>query len=288
MGKEQPRKVFRASSFFVFLHLGQTQDAMKDQDAQIEQLLQALPPITLDDMSAIRLMKRTDCKYLTNFPTLVKLLERVRGNYFSQEIDGHRISPYATTYWHKKEGQSMYRQHQTGHLPRTKVRVRTYVASDESFLEVKKKDNHGKTHKKRVKVPSLQAVMKENFGEDFLEQRTGWHFDELKPTVGNRFNRITLVNFDKTERLTIDFNIHFHNLETGKEKDMNPIVVIELKRDGRAPSPILPLLRELRIKPSGFSKYCIGATVTNDALQVNRFKKRLIKINKVAQKSPQC
>ena len=166
--------------------------------------------------------------------------------------------------------------------------MRTYVASDESFLEVKKKDNHGKTHKKRVKVPSLQAVMEENFGEDFLEQRTGWHFDELKPTVGNRFNRITLVNFDKTERLTIDFNIHFHNLETGKEKDMNPIVVIELKRDGRAPSPILPLLRELRIKPSGFSKYCIGATVTNDALQVNRFKKRLIKINKVAQKSPQC
>ena len=65
---------------------------------------------------------------------------------------------------------------------------------------------------------------------------------------------------------------------------MDHIVVIELKRDGRVHSPIIPLLRQLRIKPAGFSKYCIGACVTDDTLRVNRFKKRLIRIRKVANK----
>ena len=60
-------------------------------------------------------------------------------------------------------------------------------------------------------------------------------------------------------------------------------VIIELKRDGRCPSPILPMLRQLRIKPAGFSKYCIGACVTNPHLRLNKFKKRLVKIHKVTQ-----
>lgn len=256
---------------------------MTQQEKRIEELLEAMPPITLAEMSSIRLMNRTDKKYLTNIHTLMLLLEMTRESYYAQSIDGQRVSSYATTYW-DDERHTMYRTHQAGHLPRQKVRVRTYVGSNQSFLEVKKKDNHGKTRKKRVPVPSLDAVIEEHAGEDFLQERTGLTFDELMPTVGNRFRRITLVNRNKTERLTIDFDITFVNYETHKERRMDNIVVIELKRDGRVSSPILPLLRKLRIKPSGFSKYCIGATVTTPGLRVNRFKKRLVRIRKVQNK----
>ena len=65
---------------------------------------------------------------------------------------------------------------------------------------------------------------------------------------------------------------------------MPDIVIIELKRDGRVHSPILPLLRELRIKPAGFSKYCIGTSVTNKEVKQNRFKPRLRKIDKIARR----
>ncbi|MDD6732777.1 MAG: polyphosphate polymerase domain-containing protein [Bacteroidales bacterium] len=256
---------------------------MDNQDSRIEELLRAMSPITLDEMSEIRLMKRTDQKYLTNIPTLLQLLELTRDSYYSQEIEGHRISPYATTYW-DDENDAMFHLHQAGHTPRRKVRVRTYVGSAQSFLEIKRKDNHGKTFKSRVPVPSLDAVINEQAGQDFLEQRAGLSFDDLTPTVGNRFNRITLVNKGKTERLTIDFDIRFFNYKTQATATMDNIVVIELKRDGRVPSPILPLLRKLRIKPSGFSKYCIGAAVTDQTLRVNRFKKRLIKIRKIKEK----
>lgn len=251
----------------------------------INQHVEVLPPITLDEMKSIRLMNRTDQKYLANLSTLDRLLQMVEGKYRAQVVNGKRICGYATTYFDREGAHSMFRQHETGHKPRTKVRVRTYLESDITFLEVKKKDNHGKTAKTRIQVPSLDAVESQGVGADFVNQATGLNLADLKPVVSNRFQRITLVNLDKTERLTIDFDIHFKCLASGEESSMEHIVVIELKRDGRASSPILPILRQLRIKPAGFSKYCIGASVTGAQPRINRFKKRLVKIRKVACKN---
>lgn len=256
---------------------------MENTVTDIEHLARQLPAISLKEMAGIRLMNRMDQKYLTNIGTLKELLVLAQGSYYSQEIDGKRVSPYATTYWDDAETHAMFRQHETGRKPRQKVRVRTYLSSDITFLEVKKKDNHGKTAKSRVQVPSLQSVIDNNAGADFVKEKTGLNLSQLSPAVGNRFNRITLVNYAKTERLTIDFDIHFYNYATHQRAEMDNIVVIELKRDGRCPSPILPLLRRLRIKPAGFSKYCIGASVTDPGLRINRFKKRLVKIGKVAE-----
>ena len=67
-----------------------------------------------------------------------------------------------------------------------------------------------------------------------------------------------------------------------KGKDMGQLVVIELKRDGQVYSPVLQMLRQLRIQPHGFSKYCMGSALTGkDHLPVNRFKCKLIEINKL-------
>ena len=71
---------------------------MENTHKRLEALLQAMPPISLAEMSEIRLMKRTDQKYLTNIDTLAELLRLTRNDYYTQEIDGRRISPYATTY----------------------------------------------------------------------------------------------------------------------------------------------------------------------------------------------
>ncbi len=62
---------------------------------------------------------------------------------------------------------------------------------------------------------------------------------------------------------------------------MGQLVIIELKRDGLVYSPVLEMLRQLRIHPHGFSKYCMGSALTNPQLSVNRFKRKLIEINKI-------
>ena len=107
-------------------------------------------------------------------------------------------------------------------------------------------------------------------------------FATMHQVVQNLFDRITLVNKEKTERLTIDYNIRFHNFETNNDADSDQLVIIELKRDGNVYSPICSLLRDLHIHPTGFSKCCIGMVWTDPGLKQNNFKakvRRLAKIN---------
>ncbi len=251
-------------------------------DARIDELLANLQPITLEEMLDIRLMNRTDTKFVTNKETMARLLELAQGKYYAQFNEGCKIADYLTTYW-DTEGHKFYLEHHNGRAPRQKVRVRTYMDSNLTFLEIKTKNNHGRTKKKRVEVPD-QEITGEGGNEEFLQERVHLGMADLHPTVRNHFRRITLVNYGKTERLTIDYDIHFHNMETGKDANVGPLVIIELKRDGNVFSPVLDIIRELRIKPSGFSKYCIGSVMTNSALKQNLFKQKLIKLNKIANK----
>ena len=160
-----------------------------------------------------------------------------------------------------------------------------------TFLEVKTKNNHRRTKKKRIKVES-QNVRADEIGDmkgcaimvdDFLREQVCRNLEEIHPTVQNRFHRITLVNYGKSERLTIDFDIQFHNFDTDREDNTGNLVIVELKRDGNVYSPILAMLRDLRIKPHGFSKYCIGSVLTNPDLKRNRFKPKLKSLQKISE-----
>lgn len=246
-------------------------------DNRIEQLLELLEPITLEQMSSIRLMNRTDTKFVTNKQHLARLLEMAQGHYYAQFNEGSRIADYKTTYW-DTDTHHFFTEHHNGRAPRQKVRVRTYMDSQITFLEVKTKNNHGRTKKKRIEVPDQENLVG---GDEFVSKLVRFGLDEMHPTVQNRFHRITLVNYGKTERLTIDFDVRFVNKETGLETGTGDLVIIELKRDGNVPSPVLDILRRLRIKPSGFSKYCIGSVMTNKALKQNLFKPKLVRIGKL-------
>ncbi len=247
---------------------------------RLRALVDQLQPITLEEMSGIKLMNRTDTKFVTNKHKLARLLEMAQGQYYAQWTNDSRIAEYITTYW-DTDDLNYYFEHHNGRAPRQKVRVRTYVGSDLTFLEVKTKNNHGRTKKKRIEVPSQEVAEVKAEADEFLMQRTHRTLDDIHPTVQNHFHRITLVNMAKTERLTIDFDVQFHNFETNDETGTGELVIIELKRDGNVYSPILDMLRQLRIKPSGFSKYCIGSVMTNQDLKHNMFKEKMVWIDKL-------
>ena len=251
-----------------------------DFSQNIQHWLGLLAPISLDEMSGIKLMNRTDTKFVTNKCHLASLLELAQGQYFAQQIGEQRIANYRTTYW-DTPAHRFFLEHHNARAPRQKIRVRTYMDSDLTFLEVKTKNNHGRTKKKRITVPSQERQdVIDAGGTPFIQNLTGATFDDILPTVQNQFQRITLVNYGKTERLTIDFNVSFHNYETERDAGTGELVIIELKRDGNVFSPILDMLRQLRIKPSGFSKYCIGSVVTNAQLKNNLFREKLVRITK--------
>ena len=245
----------------------------------MEKIIESFNPISLEEMKSVKLMNRTDTKFVTNTSKLCELLKMAQHDYYVQEIDGERNLEYDTTYFDTKAF-DMYTMHQCGHANRQKIRFRTYCISDLQFMEVKTKNNHGRTKKKRIEVNDMDLNDEEK--RHFLKKHLQFEVDTLQPALSNHFSRITLVNKGMTERLTIDTGLRFHNLLNGKDKDMGQLVVIELKRDGLVYSPVLHMLRQLRIQPHGFSKYCMGSALTgNDHLPVNRFKRKLIEINKL-------
>ena len=241
-------------------------------------ILAGFDPITLEEMSGIKLMNRIDTKFVTTRTQLVQLLYLAHEDYWVQDVKGERLSKYDTTYFDTQDF-AMYRIHQTGHCGRQKLRFRTYVSSNLQFMEVKTKNNHGRTKKKRIKVTDMDLADQEK--RDFLKDHLCYGVDTLQPAIRNNFDRITLVNRAKTERLTIDTNLQFFNLISGQNRNMGSLVIIELKRDGLCYSPVLEMLRQLRIHPHGFSKYCMGSALTNPQLPVNRFKPKLIDVAKI-------
>ena len=241
-------------------------------------------------------MNRTDTKFVTTESKLLQLLQQAADDYYVQEIDGRRIASYYTLYF-DTEHCDMFRAHHCGKLNRQKLRIRSYVDSDLDFLEVKTKNNHGRTKKKRIELSSAAAyragagqTMSLPTGRDdvepFLSDNLRYDTHDISGKIENRFRRITLVNKAKTERLTIDTGIEFHNLRGDSRLTLTNIAIIELKRDGLQPSPILEMLRALRIRPMGFSKYCMGMAMTDDELRRNRFMTRMAKIERLRRATP--
>ncbi len=239
--------------------------------------------ITLDEMNAVKLMNRIDSKYVTSEATLLRMLDAAAAaGYRVLETEGARISPYDSVYY-DTAGLTMFYLHHNRRLVRQKVRTRQYVNSGDSFLEIKRKNNHGRTSKKRMAIPSDKMM---DFGSipeaaDFLARYSWFQAGELSPSARTCFSRITLVNPALTERLTIDTKLAFTNFRTGLRTTLEDAVIIELKQDGRAASQMKGILLDLRIKPLRVSKYCMAITLTDPSAKTGRFKVKVRAIEKI-------
>lgn len=281
-----------------------------------------MPTLDLDRIAAVRLMNRVDTKYLVDERRCMELLELAADQYYVQIIDDCRACRYATLYYDTPQW-DMYHLHHNRRLTRQKIRTRTYVETGVTYLEVKNKSNKGRTHKRRMALDRslFAAAATDTAAADFLRREARYAPEALSPSLATRFVRVTLVNHAMTERLTIDFDLHFDNVRAadGGNKDMNScgdmdmngrgnngmtgmdngfrpaaeashghtaslgrLVVIELKQDALAPSPMKQILAQLRVKPFKLSKYCIGEALTNPLVKHNRFKAKIRAIGKMA------
>jgi len=249
---------------------------------RISSILDDMNPITLDEMKNIRLMDRIDSKYVASVSLLPDILQKMITLFKVQEIEGDKFAAYTTQYLDTPE-LCMFVMHQNGKLNRQKIRIRSYINSKQSFLEIKNKNNKGRTNKKRIPVgiSHLTSINDLNGEKDFLSSHSLFDIDHLLPSLTNEFNRITFVNNNATERITIDINLSFRNCSTGIDANLGNLMILELKQDGWKHSDFRDILNELRIKKTSFSKYCIGTVLTNPGSKYNRFKAKTKIINKL-------
>ncbi len=247
---------------------------------EINHFIHNMDGITLDEMDHVKLMRRRDTKYVFSLSKLPEILQSIHERYYVLDIQNHRKHPYSTLYYDTSDYE-MYNNHHGKRLNRFKVRVREYSLSGIAYLEVKFKNNRGETIKRRIN-PAEPMNISTDESSVFLKENSPYHANEIAPVLKNSFNRITLVSKYSAERVTIDVDLTFKDIESEQKKEMPGICIIEVKRDlSSQHSDIIKALRKARLQPSGFSKYCMGTAMTNNEVKTNLFKKTLRDVNKI-------
>lgn len=233
--------------------------------------------IQLEQMDQVKLMNRIDQKFWFHEDKLQRILQLVSHDYYVLDIEGQNEFLYLSTYYDTPVDR-MYLKHHNGNLNRYKIRRRSYLSSGISFLEIKFKNNKGRTSKKRIQTKiDGHAFTKEE--RDFISAHTPYSCMDLSPSLINQFSRMTLVNRNFKERCTIDRNLQY--TKNGSWIKLENLTIIEIKTDGRQSiSPLAFALKEERIRASGFSKYCVGRVLTDQDLKRNGFKRKIRKIEK--------
>lgn len=251
---------------------------MYSKSVNFIKLLESFTSVSLHEIDCVKLMDRIDTKYVFNEIVLEEIIEQLKPYYKVLTINEHRVFPYSTTYFDTSDFE-LYNHHQNGKLNRYKIRFRRYDTYGNSFLEIKLKTNKQQTQKKRHQISESDNLPEDTLS--LIEKETGHKFSDLQQTLINNFNRITLVNNNLTERLTLDFNLFFQN-ENGKE-ELSNIVIAELKQYKYSNTSSFYLIMKNRgIRKLGVSKYCLGMVLLNPNLKWNSFKPKMLQIQKVA------
>ena len=237
----------------------------------LNKILQKFSSISLTEMDDVKLMNRSDTKFLFRTALLPQILEQLIEDYFVLDVEGVRNSRYETLYYDTVDFK-LFHQHRCDKAMRQKIRLRTYMESDLHFFEIKKKTNKGKTIKERIKRSEQNAVLSDRTHE-FLLNKSDIKGNDLVPKLWTNNSRITLVNKNIPERLTIDSNLYFKNDE--KEKVLSELVIAELKQERKHKSVFTEIMRQNRIKEISISKYCFGVIFLYQGIQMNNFKPKL-------------
>ena len=233
--------------------------------------------ITLSEMDNVKLMSRTDTKFAFNISILPKVLEKLSQFYRVMEIDGDRLHHYKSLYF-DTEDRKFYTEHHNRRVNRNKIRFREYVGSDLTFLEIKLKNNKGKTIKKRIKVDSISEKITEK-QQEYIDKIIGYTI-KVNAKQWIKFSRVTFVHKIQKERLTMDVNLTFN---TNEEKgDLKNIVIAEVKQERMSrSSDFMKIVKEMRILPFRLSKYCMSSLQLWPQLKQNRFKEKQRFVNKL-------
>ena len=238
-------------------------------------------PVSLAILDSLNLLNRLIPKYIISKQYLINVLDMFQEYFKVLEINGRRNFNYYNQYFDTKN-YMFFNQHHNGKSNRYKIRFREYIDSNLCFLEIKHKTNNAQTLKSRIKVQHVDEHIYGDAGR-FVTREIGLHPEDLIPALKVSYNRITLLNSDIQEKITFDTDINFRNADSNI--DLTEIALIEIKQKSLNHSSIShQLLKQLYLHQiAGFSKYCMGLVYTDNMIKYNRFKSKVLFINKIMQ-----
>jgi hypothetical protein len=251
-------------------------DAHSQSMDDLINILAHFEPITLEEMDHVKLLDRLDTKFTFSLEKLPLVVEQLKDDYRILEVNGLRIGRYETKYFDTHDFR-LYLHHHNGKLNRYKIRYRKYIDSNITFFEIKLKNNTGRMNKKRIEVADIDDIIK-GTAEELLLNKVRLPSNLFHPSLNVFFSRMTFVNRNSKERLTIDTGLRYSNLL--KNIAFPNLVIAETKQERAETSPFISLMRKHHIRVSSVSKYCLGIASLVEGIKKNNFKFKLIQINK--------
>ncbi len=229
--------------------------------------LASFPAFALSDLDeSWSLTRRFDTKFLIPISAMDQFFRDSTTDFAVLEIEGQRSFSYRTTYFDSPD-LLLYRDHAQKRKRRVKVRLRTYVESNRTRLEVKAKRGNGQTHKvifeDVAQIGAAENQLIDNaISEVYPTARYNSIADTLVESAVTQFDRSTLISRGGSERITCDSFVVLSS--NGKSFQLLPeLVLVEVKSHERV-SETVRQLRQLGFHSTSFSKYGAAIEATHD------------------------
>lgn len=241
--------------------------------------LDRLDGIGIDEvLDRAELLDRRDRKYLLAPDELARLLGALPDGTRVLEIGGRRSFRYRSVYF-DTPGFDSYLAAARGRPRRWKLRVRTYVDSGESWLELKVRDRCGRTVKHRRPRPPAPADALAAAEREYATHLAAGasielaSTDLLVPTLTTAYERVTLVDPLRGNRATIDLRLRA-DLDDGRRVLLPDLAVVETKCADRA-GDIDRALWSAGRRPLRLSKYATCLAAARPELPANRWRRTI-------------
>ncbi|MGC5224969.1 polyphosphate polymerase domain-containing protein [Micromonospora sp. DT81.3] len=241
--------------------------------------LDRFAPIGLEELVAeSALLTRVDRKYVVPLAEASMLLERLNDGMRVLELGGLRDFAYESIYFDTPDLLS-FRMAAQPRRRRFKLRTRTYLDTQASFLEVKTRGARSATVKDRIpyelSVRDRLTGDARDYAADALaaigvEPRRA---SGLGATMTTRYRRATLVTADGSARATVDTGLRWDDA-SGATLSLPALAIIETKSGARA-SEVDRVLWRAGHRPATVSKYATGLAALHPDLPRNRWSRLL-------------
>jgi hypothetical protein len=239
----------------------------------------ALPPISLPEiMERAELQTRIDRKYMLPVTEVATLLNEMQTDDARiLEIDERRSFAYESVYFDTPELRS-YLAAAHKRRRRFKIRTRSYLDSDQCWLEVKTTGARESTIKERLAYhPMYRSDLTP--GRSFVEETliraavADAEYLAFIPTLLTRYHRVTLFIPQSRSRTTIDTDLVWQDPDR-RQLHLTGQAIVETKT-GCAPSVIDRKLWARGYRPVRISKYATGLAALYPELPSCRWSRTL-------------
>ncbi len=243
-------------------------------EERLEAVLRGLPTVDLARLDVVApLQARRDRKYLVRVADAVRLLELLPRDTRVLAIAELRSFRYESVYLDTPDFAS-YLAAARGRPSRWKVRVRSYLDTGGSVLEIKRRDRRGRTVKARKIHPAALGARLDDAGREFITRcsEIADQASRLRPILQTEYRRSTLL-LPEGDRVTIDIGLCSTAIG-GSSVGLVGTAIIETKSQ-RLPCSADRALWRLGHRQVRVSKYCTSLAALQPDLPSNRWTRAL-------------